>query len=52
MQTVGFIGLGNMGGPVAGHIERAGFPMIVCDRRGEATGPFLVGVADFSLFDP
>ena len=26
METVGFIGLGNMGGPVAGHIQRAGFP--------------------------
>jgi 3-hydroxyisobutyrate dehydrogenase len=40
MQTVGFIGLGNMGGPVAGHIQRAGFPMIVCDLRAEVTQPF------------
>ncbi len=40
MPTVGFIGLGNMGGPVAGHIQRAGFPMIVCDLRAEATRPF------------
>jgi 3-hydroxyisobutyrate dehydrogenase len=40
MQTVGFIGLGAMGGPVAGHIQRAGFPMIVCDRRVEVTRPF------------
>jgi len=40
MQTVGFIGLGNMGGPVAGHIQRAGFPMIVCDLRPETTRPF------------
>ena len=40
MQTVGFIGLGNMGGPVAGHIQGAGFPMIVCDLRAEATRPF------------
>jgi len=40
MQTVGFIGLGNMGGPVAGHIQRAGFPMIVYDLREAATQPF------------
>lgn len=40
MQTVGFIGLGNMGGPVAGHIQRAGFPLIVCDLRAQAVRPF------------
>jgi 3-hydroxyisobutyrate dehydrogenase-like beta-hydroxyacid dehydrogenase len=40
MKTVGFIGLGNMGGPVAGHIQRAGFPMVVYDLREEATRPF------------
>ena len=40
METVGFIGLGNMGGPVAGHIQRAGFPMVVYDLRDEATRPF------------
>jgi 3-hydroxyisobutyrate dehydrogenase len=40
MQTVGFIGLGNMGGPVAAHIQGAGFPMIVYDLREEATRPF------------
>jgi 3-hydroxyisobutyrate dehydrogenase len=40
METVGFIGLGNMGGPVAGHIQRAGYPMVVYDLRAEATQPF------------
>lgn len=40
MQTVGFIGLGNMGGPVASHIQRAGFPLIVFDLRTEATRRF------------
>src|SRR2546429_2722234 len=40
METVGFIGLGNMGGPVAGHVQRAGFPMIVFDLREEATRSF------------
>ena len=40
METVGFIGLGKMGGPVAQHIQRAGFPMIVFDVRAEARIPF------------
>lgn len=40
METVGFIGLGNMGGPVARHIQRAGFPLIVYDLRAEATRAF------------
>ncbi len=40
METVGFIGLGKMGGPVAGHIQRAGFPLVVCDLREEATRSF------------
>ncbi|HXV82017.1 MAG TPA: NAD(P)-dependent oxidoreductase [Candidatus Binatia bacterium] len=40
METVGFIGLGNMGGPVAGHIQGAGYPMIVYDLRDEATRSF------------
>lgn len=40
METVGFIGLGNMGGPVAGHIARAGFPIVVHDLRADATRPF------------
>lgn len=41
METVGFIGLGNMGGPVAGHIQRAGYPMIVYDLRAQAMQPFM-----------
>jgi 3-hydroxyisobutyrate dehydrogenase len=40
MESVGFIGLGNMGGPVAGHIQAAGYPMIVYDLRDEATRSF------------
>jgi 3-hydroxyisobutyrate dehydrogenase len=40
METVGFIGLGNMGGPVAGHIQRAGYPMVVYDLRAQATRDF------------
>ena len=40
METVGFIGLGAMGGPVAGHIQRAGYPLVVHDVRDEATRSF------------
>ena len=40
METVGFIGLGNMGGPVAGHIQKAGYPMVVYDIRVEPTRSF------------
>jgi|SRR5262245_11269743 len=40
METVGFIGLGNMGGPVAGHIQKAGYPMVVYDIRPETTRSF------------
>ena len=41
METVGFIGLGNMGGGMAGNIQKAGYPMVVFDVREEATRPFL-----------
>src|SRR4030095_17189830 len=41
MDRVGFIGLGNMGGPVAGHIQRARFPLTVYDLRQGATAPFV-----------
>ena len=41
METVGFIGLGNMGGGMAGNIQKAGYLMVVYDIREEATRPFL-----------
>ena len=41
METVGFIGLGNMGGGMAGNIQKAGYPMIVHDINEGATRPFL-----------
>ena len=34
METIGFIGLGNMGGGMAGNIQKAGYPMIVYDLAG------------------
>ncbi len=45
MQTVGFIGLGNLGTPMAQSIQRAGFSMAVYDVREGATRPLLEGGA-------
>ncbi len=41
METVGFIGLGNMGGGMAGNIQKADYPMVVCDLRQEILQPFV-----------
>ena len=41
METVGFIGLGNMGGGMAANIQKAGYPMVVFDVNEGATRPFL-----------
>lgn len=38
---VGFIGLGNMGGPMAGHVAAAGLELAVCDLRPEAVAPLV-----------
>ena len=48
MQTVGFIGLGNLGTPMARNIQRAGFPMVVFDVVEGATMPLLEGGARFA----
>lgn len=36
-QTIGFVGIGAMGTPMAGHLARAGYPLIIFDA-GFATG--------------
>ncbi|MBI3329513.1 MAG: NAD(P)-dependent oxidoreductase, partial [Nitrospinae bacterium] len=41
METVGFIGLGNLGGGMGGNIQKAGFPIVVYDVREEAMRPFV-----------
>lgn len=41
METVGFIGLGNMGSGMAGNIQKADYPMVVYDIRAEITKPFI-----------
>ena len=35
-ETYGFIGLGNMGGPMANHLLAAGHPLVICDSNDEA----------------
>jgi 3-hydroxyisobutyrate dehydrogenase len=45
METVGFIGLGNMGGGMSPNIQRAGYPLVVYDIREEVTRPLLEGGA-------
>ncbi len=39
--AIGFIGLGDMGGPMAMRLVDAGFPLTVFDVRAEAMQPFL-----------
>lgn len=39
--TVGFIGLGSQGGPMAERIGKAGFPLVVWARRVEALAHFI-----------
>ena len=41
MESIGFIGLGNMGGGMAANIQKAGYPLVVYDLREEMTRPFL-----------
>ena len=45
METVGFIGLGKMGTPLALNIQKAGYPMVVYDAQEAAVRPLLEGGA-------
>jgi len=40
-ETIGFIGLGNMGAPMAGRLIDAGNPLVVHDVREAAAVPLL-----------
>lgn len=40
VQCVGFIGLGDMGRPIARRLLRAGIPLVVCDKNPEAVELF------------
>jgi 3-hydroxyisobutyrate dehydrogenase len=40
-ETIGFIGLGNMGAPMAGRLLDGGYALVVHDVREEAARPLL-----------
>lgn len=48
-KTLGFIGVGDMGGPMAGRLLDAGFTLIIHDVRAEATAP--LGVRGATIMD-
>ena len=39
MEMIGFVGLGTIGGAIAGNIRQAGYPMMVHDIRSQAIQP-------------
>ncbi|MBM3341264.1 MAG: NAD(P)-dependent oxidoreductase [Betaproteobacteria bacterium] len=41
IKNLGFIGLGNMGGPMAAHLARAGYDLTVYDINPEASAKFV-----------
>lgn len=41
MEMIGFVGLGTIGAVVAGHIQKAGYPMTVYDLLPDAAEPLL-----------
>lgn len=41
METIGFIGLGNMGSGMAANIQKADYPMVVFDIRQDIAQPFI-----------
>jgi 3-hydroxyisobutyrate dehydrogenase len=47
-MRVGFIGLGNMGSPMAAFVLGAGFPLVGHDLRNEAAAPLLGRGADWA----
>lgn len=36
--TIGFVGLGNMGWPMAANLQAAGFPLVVMDAAADRVG--------------
>src|SRR3954452_19829443 len=40
-ETIGFIGLGNMGTPMASRLAEAGYQLVVFDTRDDVIAPFI-----------
>jgi 3-hydroxyisobutyrate dehydrogenase len=54
LRSIGFVGVGNMGNPMAGHLLNAGFAVTVYDINPEASAKFVAqhgGTAAASLAD-
>lgn len=45
LPTVGFIGLGSMGGGMTRNLQKAGFPLVVTDLRRESAAELIAGGA-------
>ena len=42
IRSIAFVGLGNMGAPIAAQLAAKGFALALYDRRSEATHAFAV----------
>ena len=47
-MNVGFIGVGNIGAPIAGQLLKAGYALVVHDLRSEAADALLEAGAEWS----
>lgn len=52
IQTIGFIGIGNMGWPMAANLVKAGFAVTVCDARPGHAAKFAAEVGGTTAPDP
>ena len=50
--AVGFVGLGRMGWPMAGHLVAAGLPLVACDVDAARCRRFVQEVGGAALGDP
>ncbi|MDN3566881.1 NAD(P)-dependent oxidoreductase [Paeniroseomonas aquatica] len=52
IRTIGFIGIGNMGWPMAANLVKAGFAVTVCDARPGHAAKFAAEVGGTAVADP
>jgi 3-hydroxyisobutyrate dehydrogenase len=51
VRTIGFVGIGNMGWPMAANLVRAGFDVIVCDAQPEQAHRFAAEIGGRAALD-